>query len=473
MIEVIYKEEKMTADEEVSSFTIPRNIRQVGLIGETFRIYMEDYVYTFLKKLSQKKEPAPGSGRLAILKGETHWKHEITYIFVRGAVLADATEASAEQIVLSEKDWNNIHQEEETYFPGDETVGWFYTEQDLPMRMSSTFDSVHLKYFGSDKICMLMDPTEREEAFFRYENSSLIRQCGYYLYYEKNPRMQTYMIDKKQELSDVREETAKDEAVKAFRKRIEETAEEDKHFSSRRMESGGFLSYAATACLAFAVLAAGLNFYRSYRQLNEADQPVQSASSESVVPAAVTEEPSEEQKETERWDAENSDESRQRKISDTKSDTESDTKSDAKSDIKSDAKSNLKSDAEKDSEKTMDADQTTGENTDADQITEKSEDTDRALGEDPVADPVTDDAPEADSVTKKTENTDQPEEETTEQDVSAAVPMHESYVIRPGDTLFQICLEHYGSLDRLQKLCQLNGISENDVIYPGEILVLP
>lgn len=31
---------------------------------------------------------------------------------------------------------------------------------------------------------------------FRYENSFLVKQNGYYLYYEKNPQMQSYMLEK-------------------------------------------------------------------------------------------------------------------------------------------------------------------------------------------------------------------------------------------------------------------------------------
>ena len=42
---------------------------------------------------------------------------------------------------------------------------------------------------------MLLDTAEQEEAFFRYENNFLVRQSGYYIYYEKNIQMQNYMHD--------------------------------------------------------------------------------------------------------------------------------------------------------------------------------------------------------------------------------------------------------------------------------------
>ena len=54
--------------------------------------------------------------------------------------------------------------------------------------------------FGGEKALMLMDPVEKEEAFFCYDNGRLLRQSGYYIYYEKNPQMQAYMLEKNPEL---------------------------------------------------------------------------------------------------------------------------------------------------------------------------------------------------------------------------------------------------------------------------------
>ena len=49
---------------------------------------------------------------------------------------------------------------------------------------------IHLRYFGGEKVLMLMEPAEKEEAFFFFENGLMVRQRGYYIYYEKNPLMQ-------------------------------------------------------------------------------------------------------------------------------------------------------------------------------------------------------------------------------------------------------------------------------------------
>ena len=72
MIEVIYKEESQETQDSEGTFGLPRNIRQIGLIGDDCRIYMEDYVYTFLVRLARsEKKPEEQAAKTAVLTGET------------------------------------------------------------------------------------------------------------------------------------------------------------------------------------------------------------------------------------------------------------------------------------------------------------------------------------------------------------------------------------------------------------------
>lgn len=56
---------------------------------------------------------------------------------------------------------------------------------------------------------------------------------------------------------------------------------------------------------------------------------------------------------------------------------------------------------------------------------------------------------------------------------AAAQGIHASYTIRMGDTLADICNQYYGSLDKLELLCQVNHISDANLIMPGQRIVLP
>lgn len=48
MIEVIYKEDKCKAQGNEQFFHIPKNIRQIGLISEEHKIYIEDYALSLI-----------------------------------------------------------------------------------------------------------------------------------------------------------------------------------------------------------------------------------------------------------------------------------------------------------------------------------------------------------------------------------------------------------------------------------------
>lgn len=67
MIEIIYKEDQKQAEGNEKFFRIPNNIRQIGEIKGQQKIYIEDYAYTFLKKISRIPEEG---GKVAILLGQ-------------------------------------------------------------------------------------------------------------------------------------------------------------------------------------------------------------------------------------------------------------------------------------------------------------------------------------------------------------------------------------------------------------------
>ncbi|MCD7820129.1 MAG: LysM peptidoglycan-binding domain-containing protein, partial [Lachnospiraceae bacterium] len=64
-------------------------------------------------------------------------------------------------------------------------------------------------------------------------------------------------------------------------------------------------------------------------------------------------------------------------------------------------------------------------------------------------------------------------EETAGVAEAAVRQVQAAYVIQEGDTLASICARYYGSLDRLEELCEANEIEDANLIIPGQKLVLP
>ena len=157
MIEVIYKEDKEDQETVQEPFSMPRNVRQIGLTNGDYRIYVEDYVYTFLSSLAEE-EKAEGRGMAAVLTGEIQWTADMTCIFVKGAIAADSMDAAAEHIDFSEKVWQQLQDDKEQYFPEQEIVGWFFAQRQMVLEITELFVKVHLRHFGGEKVLMLMEP---------------------------------------------------------------------------------------------------------------------------------------------------------------------------------------------------------------------------------------------------------------------------------------------------------------------------
>lgn len=191
MIEIICRE-KQQEEQEIKP---PKNIRQVGSPKGRHKIYMEDYVYTYLRNQAQVSRKCA-----AVLLGKSYVSRDIRYTFISGAVECGEAVFQFDSIYLDESFWEYIYAEGKEYFPDTMVVGWFVGEQGEGMNLSATIESAHRKYFaGRDKVLMLMDVEEEEELFYIYEQGYLQKREGYYVYYEKNIAMQEYMIRKKEE----------------------------------------------------------------------------------------------------------------------------------------------------------------------------------------------------------------------------------------------------------------------------------
>lgn len=517
MIEVIYKEEKQEAKGNEALFHIPRNIRQIGLVSESYRIYIEDYVYTFLGRLAgseQAKES--GGGCLAVLVGDTNWSEGTTYLFIRGALLVEDMEAAADHIDFTDEIWKRIHEEADKYFPEQEIMGWFFSQPQLPIEMTELFGRVHLKHFGGEKVLMLMEPVEREDAFFRYENNYMVRQSGYYIYYEKNPQMQAYMIEKNQDIKPDLTEEVEDEAVKTFRKIIKAKKKEEPEETEERPS---VFSYAATACLAIAVLAVGVNFYQNYRDMQSVRQQSEAVSAviKETDVAGITPLPSK--------GAGGGDGGTQGKSAGEQGTAEKDSTMDGASQDTAGAgqlvglqddgtasggasasgdssggtsdsgdssggasasgdssggasasgnSSGGASDGSAGASTQTGSQQTTGEQVQNSDVYKEESDVRKARRRAALAAQENKAAAGQNSSTAEGGNTRQGASSSDSQDqTTSGSDVHESYVIRPGDTLFQISMARYGGMEAIEEICRLNGISEDEIIYPGQVIVLP
>lgn len=262
MIEIVYEKEKQKPEGNEGFFRIPNNIRQIGEASETQKIYIEDYAYTYLCRISSDNS---SRGKAAVLLGQANWKNNVSYLFIKSAVVLQDMEVSEEHLAFTKEAWSHVYEKNKEFFSGQEIIGWYLSIPGCSMELHEVICRTHLDHFGgNDKVLMVMEPLEKEEAFYRYEDGKLSRQGGFYIYYEKNEPMQNFLVAQN-EKAEQKSEKVEDQAVKTFRKKVENKSEVKK-----QTKNVSFFR-AASVCLTVAVLAVGVLYLNDYHKLKKTE----------------------------------------------------------------------------------------------------------------------------------------------------------------------------------------------------------
>ena len=203
---------------------LPKNIRQIGSPAGHTKVYIEDYVITFLNSLSMDKNTYV---RGAILFGEKKQIGNDLVIFIRGAIEGQNLELDLDETVFDDEVWIEIYQQKERLFSGLDVIGWALLRMGFSVRLNDKIKKTHFENFpGEGKVLYMMDDLEGEDAFYVFRGEDLSRQNGYYIYYEKNPMMQNYLVERRQDIKEVQTyekmmESRRDEKlIQQFREKI-------------------------------------------------------------------------------------------------------------------------------------------------------------------------------------------------------------------------------------------------------------
>lgn len=203
---------------------LPKNIRQIGSPAGHTKVYIEDYVITFLNSLSMDKNTYV---RGAILFGEKKQIGNDLVIFIRGAIEGQNLELDLDETVFDDEVWREIYQQKEQLFSGLDVIGWALLRMGFSVRLNDKIKKTHFENFpGEGKVLYMMDDLEGEDAFYVFRGEDLSRQNGYYIYYEKNPMMQNYLVERRQDIKEVQTyekmmESRRDEKlIQQFREKI-------------------------------------------------------------------------------------------------------------------------------------------------------------------------------------------------------------------------------------------------------------
>lgn len=143
---------------------LPKNITQIGESDRNCKVYVEDYVISYIKQLNL---PAQDKDMAVALYGIRKEEKDISYIFLYGACKLDFLQRESRH--LSQAQQQEIEKLRKKYFQEYEFMGY--------------------RLLNGEMV----------EGFHIYENGSCRYVQGYAQFYEKNDSMLAYMLDTRQE----------------------------------------------------------------------------------------------------------------------------------------------------------------------------------------------------------------------------------------------------------------------------------
>lgn len=229
---------------------LPKNVRQIGNVNDTPKIYVEDYVDTFFSQLCEKSgEDAVG----AFLIGDFQKTEEEEYVYIYGAVRMHELKMDGMDYVVDEDTWKKAYEDCKQYFEDGEMLGWFIARPGAVLKLEKNMAKLHKKSFPKkNTICILKDSIEKDEMYYVHKFNDLLPIEGHYTYYEKNPCMQNYMISTRKKNGATPTETVEDRAAKDFRGAIRLREE---RMQQRRAARA---MYSFSACLVLIVIIMGV-----------------------------------------------------------------------------------------------------------------------------------------------------------------------------------------------------------------------
>ena len=229
---------------------LPKNVRQIGNVSDNPKIYVEDYVDTYLNQLRENaKEKLVG----VLLAGEVLEVEDEKAVFVSGAVQRQELSEKDGELKIEKDGMKQAAEEAAEYFPESHIVGWGIIEEGSPMSRNREVKKIQEKEFGQEgSLFLWKNAREQEEIFYAYKFGELMQIGGHYIYYEKNPEMQNYMISTRRNNGITPSEVVEDRAAKDFRSAVREKMEyKEQHQSSA-------FAYITSAVLVIIVLVIGI-----------------------------------------------------------------------------------------------------------------------------------------------------------------------------------------------------------------------
>lgn len=415
----------------------PKNVKQIGNVCDEPKIYVEDYVDTYLNQLKEKTEEGYVG---AVLTGEILKMDDQDVVYVAGALKLGDVEITGTDVRISREAWDRLEEEKKRFFSGQEIVGWCLIGEGQPAGINKGVKRVHERRFKRDNtIFVWRDAASEEEVFYASKFGDLMQMGGHYIFYEKNPSMQNYMINTRKKIGVTPSEMVEDRAAKNFRSAVKEKMEYKEQRQNARF------AYAVSIALVVVVLVIGISTINNYDKMEAVQNSLEVLSQSVTSPRAQQAGGEQETGAPKEAGAPGSPEEMETVSREVKADGGG---------KKETAESGSKGDAGESSRLDGGTGKDTGESGGRQDAGEGSDEQDAG----------------ADSGSSQGGNSDLAADAA---DVQSPSGNKEYYVVQKGDTLDKISIKIYGTRGYVDAICRMNGLTDGNLIIIGQKLMLP
>ena len=400
---------------------IPKNVRQIGNVSDSPKIYVEDYVDTFFTQLSDKYRNDPQKPLGAFLIGDIQTYEGEDYVYIYGAIQMQELRVSGMEYLIDDETWKRAYEECKQFFEDGELIGWFVVRDDAEKAPGNSTVKLHKKSFPKkNTVFIICDPQEKEETYYVHKMNDLMEIGGHYTYYEKNPCMQDYMISSRKKNGAVQTEV---KAAQNFRDLARKQGRR-----TRQKHQGNFV-YAMSVGLVLVLVIMGVAMLNNFNKIRKAQNQIEEvAGTINTVKDSDNSGSSNEGNDPNGGQADGSEDGTADE--NTGAENENSTAGDDADQGKTDSAANKNTDTEKSNSASTNSSQ--AKNSQSDEVVEAS-----------------------------------------------AVPSSSTngsdgvYVVEKGDTLAIISKKMYGDVTHVDAICRMNGLSNGNLIYIGQKLILP
>ena len=255
----------------------PKNVKQIGNVCDEPKIYVEDYVDTYLNQLRERAQSEPVG---AVLTGEILKMDGVDVVYVAGALKLHDIGVEGTEITISDEAWRQMKEEKKRFFSGQDLVGWCLIGEGQPGVLIKGIQKVHGRFFKKNNtVFMWRDAALEEEELYANKFKELMQIGGHYIFYEKNPSMQNYMIATRKKNGVTPCEMVEDRAAKDFRSAVK----------LRKERQNSRFVYLTSTLLVVVVLAIGISTVNNFDRMEAVQDSLESLSQSVNEPKEQTE----------------------------------------------------------------------------------------------------------------------------------------------------------------------------------------